>query len=246
MSERPTDEDRDDLAAARVALREHHLKRAAAELRELIAQDSTIQAQLALDEIEAALSGGGSPPTDRRGDPPMSPEIEKLLDDIAAEVGEPTLRKVRKLRRALSGGGRCEHDWYRPMQSAATDVRTCRRCGAQWDATLRPGPDSRGRAEPGEGSTQRSGVTDAMGKLAELPANWDSYGAPPISADAMLRATVWLRNAQVVPCSDGGVQLEWHSEGCDVEITFRADGSTEAWAQERAALREAPPQTEGP
>jgi hypothetical protein len=33
------------------------------------------------------------------------PRIEKLLDAIERDVGEPTLGKVRKLRRALSGAG---------------------------------------------------------------------------------------------------------------------------------------------
>ena len=73
---------------------------------------------------------------------------------------------------------------------------------------------------------------ERFARLAELKGNWDSYGGLPIDAAAMERAKAWLRNAAVVPCSDGGVQLEWHSEGCDVEIVFRADGTTEAFAEE--------------
>ena len=72
---------------------------------------------------------------------------------------------------------------------------------------------------------------ERFARLAELKGNWDSYGGLPIDAAAMERAKAWLRNAAVIPCSDGGVQLEWHSDGCDVEIVFRPDGSTEAYAE---------------
>ena len=89
---------------------------------------------------------------------------------------------------------------------------------------------------------------ERFARLAELKGNWDSYGGLPIDAAAMERAKAWLRNAAVVPCSDGGVQLEWHSEGCDVEIVFRADGTTEAFAEEigsRGPTPEGERRTEG-
>ena len=72
---------------------------------------------------------------------------------------------------------------------------------------------------------------EKFARIAVLPENWDSYGAPRVSADAIRRAARWLESVAVVPCSDGGVQLEWHSDGVDFEIVFSANGDIEAWME---------------
>jgi len=62
--------------------------------------------------------------------------------------------------------------------------------------------------------------------LLELEPNWDSYGALPIEAahaEAILNllAEVLGDDAptpSVVPTSIGGVQVEWHLAGIDLEI----------------------------
>lgn len=54
--------------------------------------------------------------------------------------------------------------------------------------------------------------------LAALKPGWDSYGACAIAPDAIRAARVMLSAPSVVPCSDGGVQLEWHRDGFDIEI----------------------------
>lgn len=62
--------------------------------------------------------------------------------------------------------------------------------------------------------------------LRGLKVNWDSYGAPPIDDRCIQRAyEIWRELSgpwQVVPCSDGSVQLEQHSRGFDIEILVRS------------------------
>ena len=64
--------------------------------------------------------------------------------------------------------------------------------------------------------------------LLTLPVNWDSYGAGPIdtkiiqraldSLDSLMRASTPA--PRVVPLSSGGLQVEWHRKGIDLEIVF--------------------------
>jgi hypothetical protein len=71
-------------------------------------------------------------------------------------------------------------------------------------------------------------TTEALRKLSLLGDNWDTYGAPRIdsmtlgSALGLLR--VLMQNdtpaPSVVPTSRGGVQLEWHVKGIDLEVEF--------------------------
>jgi len=60
-------------------------------------------------------------------------------------------------------------------------------------------------------------------KLAALKANWDTYGAPPITP-AAIETAKWLHShwptASVVPTPTGGVQLETEA----LEIEIGADG----------------------
>lgn len=57
--------------------------------------------------------------------------------------------------------------------------------------------------------------------LADLRDNWDSYGGHPITEEALWVARVLA----VVPKSDGGIQVEWHAYGWDVEIEVLPDGT---------------------
>lgn len=62
--------------------------------------------------------------------------------------------------------------------------------------------------------------------LGNLQANWDSYGALPIDRQCMVTAILLLLTTSrpktpppsVVPTVRGGVQLEWHRGGIDLEI----------------------------
>jgi len=58
--------------------------------------------------------------------------------------------------------------------------------------------------------------------------NWDSYGSQPISPAAIDAAAKFLGYRwQAVPCPDGGVQLERHDSGYDIEVTFDVNGQPE-------------------
>lgn len=73
---------------------------------------------------------------------------------------------------------------------------------------------------------------DALQRLSVLPANWDSYGGAPISDAAVVGAINTLAQVLsqhssvpiIVPTSAGGVQLEWHRQGVDLEIEIGPNG----------------------
>lgn len=57
-----------------------------------------------------------------------------------------------------------------------------------------------------------------------LKTNWDSYGAPPISPQAVWRAQELIEEMQAVPTVNGGVQLECHMSQQSIEIEMDSDG----------------------
>ena len=69
-------------------------------------------------------------------------------------------------------------------------------------------------------------------KLNNLQPNWDSYGGlhPTQEAISVAKglANALLSLPHVVPVATGGVQLEWHVAGFDIEIEVGPDGSCEA------------------
>lgn len=73
-------------------------------------------------------------------------------------------------------------------------------------------------------------IEQAISGLLNLPPNWDSYGAKQVS-NKLLEYTVDLLSViltnddpipQIVPTSRGGVQIEWHTDTCDLEIEIIA------------------------
>ncbi len=70
----------------------------------------------------------------------------------------------------------------------------------------------------------RSDLTE----LAQLEANWDSYGAPRISMDAIGAALDTLPELlsagapfpHIAPTPRGGIQAEWHRGSCTLELEF--------------------------
>lgn len=69
--------------------------------------------------------------------------------------------------------------------------------------------------------------------LVRLPAGWNSYGADPIEptligAAVCLLATDAMRadlpEPIITPTNRGGVVLEWHTRGIDLEIEVREPG----------------------
>jgi len=56
--------------------------------------------------------------------------------------------------------------------------------------------------------------------LLELQEGWDLVNAKRISAKAIAA----VDETSVVPCSDGGLQLEIHRDGFDIEIEISEEG----------------------
>jgi hypothetical protein len=80
-----------------------------------------------------------------------------------------------------------------------------------------------------------------LARLSQLAANWDGFGAKPIRPDASMFALTVLRSImrprspspQVVPISDGGLQLEWHVKSIDLEIRISAPYEFELWFEDK-------------
>lgn len=78
---------------------------------------------------------------------------------------------------------------------------------------------------------------EVLSKLVEftnLPTDWDGYGGAPVKRDAAMFVVEVLSHVmtartpipQVVPSNVGGVQIEWHTRGIDLEfhVTAPYDG----------------------
>lgn len=108
----------------------------------------------------------------------------------------------------------------RPVVRALRSLATGTHLSSRGSGTLRP-------------------TMDRLAHLSTLEADWDSYGAAPISATAIERAREVLtdmgarfgpsaglhaRPFAVVPVPDGGVQLEWRGQGRALELEIGPDG----------------------
>ena len=82
--------------------------------------------------------------------------------------------------------------------------------------------------------------------LLTLPANWDSYGAGPIDAKSVHGAMSFINGVlgpaapapRVMPLSSGGLQLEWHRQGIDLEVMFERDERPFFYYRNRASGEE--------
>lgn len=73
-------------------------------------------------------------------------------------------------------------------------------------------------------------TVDALGRLLSMPQGWDSYDARQVDPTCVVSAidialTIMhdrTPSPAVVPTSSGGIQLEWHTRGIDLEIEIRS------------------------
>jgi hypothetical protein len=71
--------------------------------------------------------------------------------------------------------------------------------------------------------------------LLSLPEGWDSYGAQPVQRDLAERALDVIRlllearvpEPSIVPTPMGGIQLEWHVNDMDFEVTVESQFALE-------------------
>ena len=78
-------------------------------------------------------------------------------------------------------------------------------------------------------------VKRRLEELILLPTNWDSYGAAPVDprvarlAENLVEwfAVADMPSPDVFATSDGGIQIEWHVRGVNIEIDISpSDGTT--------------------
>lgn len=103
-------------------------------------------------------------------------------------------------------------------------------------------PQRRGAGDRGEGpdvwtvqapdaSPWYSAALDRISGLTALAAGWNGYDAREVKADMAIDAAKFLAKVafpgiaapSIVPLSDGGVQIEWHRGGLDIEVAFSDD-----------------------
>ncbi|MCC7342476.1 MAG: hypothetical protein IT170_15450 [Bryobacterales bacterium] len=83
-------------------------------------------------------------------------------------------------------------------------------------------------------------------ELLQLAPNWDGYGASEVRQDVAAKTLTVLWNLlesdsptpNVVPLSDGGIQVEWHRHGCSLELEFPASGAASFYYYEEATDKE--------
>jgi len=81
-----------------------------------------------------------------------------------------------------------------------------------------------------------------VGRLLRMPPNWDSYGAKTIDRQRAETALylIWVAIASgvpapaIIPTSNGGIQLEWHRCGMDLEIQVASGTSLEVFFENLA------------
>ncbi len=77
-------------------------------------------------------------------------------------------------------------------------------------------------------------------RVLALNEGWDGASARPITSDALATALTVLEETmawdtlapKVVPVTDGGIQLEWHCAGVDLEVYVDSGGRVSAWCRE--------------
>jgi len=80
---------------------------------------------------------------------------------------------------------------------------------------------------------------EAVVSLLELPAGWNSYSAKPIELRNASRAIQLLSeflepdtpSPAVIPTVRGGIQLEWHREGVNLEIYIESPDDVSFFAE---------------
>jgi hypothetical protein len=82
-------------------------------------------------------------------------------------------------------------------------------------------------------------VLQRLRELSRLEMDWDGYGSAPPSRDAILYTAQLLtellnrgaRPPSIGANTAGGVRLEWHSGGWDIEVDVVAPGDVDVWGE---------------
>ena len=91
-----------------------------------------------------------------------------------------------------------------------------------------------------EKSTSLVPVFERIAEMANLPVNWDSYGAAPLTARAVAQACALIAAVAEeregasgtrrvpwtsAPIADGGLQIEWVGRAASIEVQVAPDGT---------------------
>lgn len=84
------------------------------------------------------------------------------------------------------------------------------------------------------------GMLRKISELGELEEDWDSYGARPIDRRCAVTAAEIILNLMdsempepsIVATTGGGIQLEWHRAGADLEIEIQSPTKVEVFFED--------------
>ncbi|HUY27567.1 MAG TPA: hypothetical protein VMV27_09125 [Candidatus Binataceae bacterium] len=80
-------------------------------------------------------------------------------------------------------------------------------------------------------------------RLVQMPENWDSYGARRINIEHVVQALTILEQVMrpgtpipaMVPTPRGGIQVEWHTHGVDIELTIESEEIFQLFFEDRTS-----------
>lgn len=132
-----------------------------------------------------------------------------------------------------------EHSCREPFESISSQVLFS-------PDKFRPAPSGESTESPVPVDQWLEPVVNRLDNLLSLPAGWDHHGAPVIDPTDVLSAFQFLRATllptspapAIVPISGGGVQLEWHRSGLDVEVLVVGRSAAELYLCEIESGRE--------
>jgi hypothetical protein len=91
-----------------------------------------------------------------------------------------------------------------------------------------------------EAAWWRDIAKERLRELGRLSVGWDGHGGSPVrgavASFALAVLTAIMRpgipRPSIMPLSDGGVQIEWHCRGWDIEVSITDAVYYQAWARE--------------
>jgi len=80
-------------------------------------------------------------------------------------------------------------------------------------------------------------VKQRLGHICALPVAWDGYRGRPTRFDIAYFAFELLKRVckastpapSIVPLPSGGLQVEWHQDDLDIELTIQTPNTVEVW-----------------
>jgi hypothetical protein len=175
------------------------------------------------------------------------------LNAVPGISGRGTMKKRQKTGAVTSSPAMVVSDsMAQPLPEFENPPVTEVALSVQFDKLERAGIPRFGYYIPfGEGAILFSEVPppqlhDVLSKISELGGleeDWDSYGARPVQRERAVTAVRFLLSLvdrdtpmpTIVPTNRGGIQLEWHRTGADLEIQIEAPGRMEVFFEDEQA-----------